>query len=117
MQEPARAPTTPNMTQPRCTTEPQPIAAVPTDKLYTWTQTLDYLRRILQSNIDTCTDLNIPTLHESMIMRDLNDLIMFMSMSYYEYADWLGMDSESIRVFREHRKLQQAVTAITQGEA
>ena len=88
------------MTQPRYLTEPMPVAAVPAGKLFQWIMMLEYLQSILhdktaQWNASGLTSQNQP----QMIHKELEDMLMFMYMSYSNYSYWLGMTSPFIERF------------------
>ncbi len=78
-----------------------PVAAVPTGKLFQWIMILEYLQSILhdktaQWNASGLTSQNQP----QMIHKELEEMLMFMYMSYSNYSDWLGMTSPFIDRFR-----------------
>jgi hypothetical protein len=92
------------MNQPRCLTEPVPVAAAPNDKLFAWVLAIEYGCAVLNREIAECKRLGISLHHHKMMLEGMQDIQMFLSMSYYEYSDWLGMDSPAIERYRQYKR-------------
>lgn len=82
------------MTAPRYLTEPAPVAAVPVDKIYLWIMMLEYLKGIYADKVAEWSRFGVAP--GDMFSKDLEDMLMFLRMSYSDYADWLGMSSPFI---------------------
>jgi hypothetical protein len=92
------------MNQPRCLTEPVPVAVAPNDKLFAWVLAIEHGCTVLNREIAECQRLGISPHHHKMMLEGMQDIQMFLSMSYYEYSDWLGMDSPAIERFRQYKR-------------
>lgn len=82
------------MTAPRYLTEPAPVAAVPVDKIYLWIMMLEYLKGIYADKVAEWSRFGVAP--GDMFSKDLEDMLMFLRMSYSDYTDWLGMSSPFI---------------------
>lgn len=92
------------MNQPRCLTEPVPVAVAPNDKLFAWVLAIEHGCTVLNREIAECQRLGISPYHHKMMLDGMQDIQMFLSMSYYEYSDWLGMDSPAIERYRQYKR-------------
>jgi hypothetical protein len=92
------------MNQPRCLTEPVPVAVAPNDKLFAWVLAIEHGCTVLNREIAECQRLGISPYHHKMMLEGMQDIQMFLSMSYYEYSDWLGMDSPAIERYRQYKR-------------
>lgn len=85
------------MTTPRYLTEPKPVAVVPDDKMYQWILVLRYAKLMLAERTAVWYKYNVLASDQPLMIRDdLEDMLMFMYMSYSNYCDWLGMTSPFI---------------------
>lgn len=90
------------MSEPRYLTEPMPVASVPKDKMFQWLLTLQYVQGMYEERVALWVknDLLSPD-KPHRIGDDLADMMKFLSESYSDYCDWLGMTCPFIE---QHKK-------------
>lgn len=99
------------MSEPRYLTEPRPVAAVPIDKMYQWLLTLQYVKSTREERTAEYVKhgLLAPDAPER-IRDDLADMVTFLSESYSEYMDWLGMTSTFIDQHKKATVVEESAT-------
>lgn len=84
------------MTQPRYMTEPMPVAAVPVDKMYLWICALDYCKDLYAQRKKTWSAYGVTVQDLDLTDESIEEMLMFLRMSFSDHMDWLGMSSEFI---------------------
>jgi hypothetical protein len=63
------------------------------DKAAIWIMVLEGLRIKVQCDIASCIRLNIEPAQQRIVLESIEDMLMFLQMSYDAYMNWLGVDT------------------------
>jgi hypothetical protein len=70
---------------------------LPTDKLTPWHYAVSWAKIVLQQKIDRMQEHNIPCTYDQEKLAELEDLDMFLQMSWNEFMDGLCQTAQEVK--------------------